>query len=86
MLSFAVPIIAVSLIVLAMVWEFLTRNEVRPMSRFSLNMRRWDDPNNRDRLDATVPASLVGSSLTCGHSGYYRISKDPAQQSRVLGK
>lgn len=82
---YTVPAIALTLIGVAVALEFYWRNDsVRPLSKHALNKRRWDDPNNCDRLDASVPASLVGSSITCGHSRYYRISKDPAEQAKVL--
>lgn len=80
-----VPDIAISLIVVAIVLEFALRNETkRPLSKDSLNKRRWDDPNNKDKLDTTVPCSFVGSGIMFGHERFYLISKDPADQSKLF--
>ena len=85
MFLFIIPKIALLLFAGAIVLEFAGRHESnRPFSRHSLNKRRWDDPNNKDKFDATIPGSLVGSGITFGHEKIYRISKDPAVQTKLL--
>ncbi len=85
MLWLLVPKIALLLLAGAIALEFAGRNaSKRPLSRHSLNKRRWDDPNNKDKLDAVVPSSLSCSGIMLGHENFYLISKDPAVQSRLL--
>ncbi len=82
-----VPIVALLMFVGAIVLEFAFRNESRrPLSWYSLNRRRWDDPNNNDRSDVSVPGSLVGSGMMLGHQIFYRITRDPAKQAKLLGR
>ena len=80
-----IPEIALLLIAVAFALEFAGRNETkRPLSSSSLNKRRWDDPNNKDKFDATVPGSFVGSGIMLAHENFYRVSKDPAVQAKLL--
>ncbi len=82
---FIVPIVAMSMIGGAIALEFAFRNlTVRPLSRHSLNRRRWSDPNNRERSVACVPGGATGSSMMPGHHGFYTVSKDPADQAKLL--
>ncbi|OUS33103.1 hypothetical protein A9Q94_20560 [Rhodobacterales bacterium 56_14_T64] len=85
MLWLLVPKFALLLLAGAIALEFAGRNaSKRPFSRHSLNKRRWDDPNNKDKLDAAVPSSLSCSGIMLGHENFYLISKDPAVQTKLL--
>lgn len=85
MVWYFVPGIALTLLACAIAAEFATRNDSkRPLSKHSLNRRRWDDPNNKDKSKAAVPGSIVTSGMTLGHERVYRVSKDPAAQSKIL--
>ncbi len=85
MVWYFVPSIALTMLACAIATEFATRNDSRrPFSRHSLNKRRWDDPNNKDKFKASVPSSMVGSGMTFGHERFYNVSKDPSAQLKLL--
>ncbi len=80
-----VPKLALLLLVLATVLELAGRSQTRrPFSRNSVNRRRWDDPENRDRSDEIIPASFVASGMMLGHERFYWVPKDPKVQARPL--
>ena len=85
MLWLMIPKIALLLLTGAIALEFAGRNASKqPFSKHSLNKRRWDDPNNTNKLDVTVPCSLSSWGIMLGHENFYQISKDPAVQSKLL--
>lgn len=85
MIWYMIPGIALAMIAGAIALEFAGRNESnKPFSRHSLNKRRWDDPNNKDKRDSLVPGSVVRSGVMLGHERFYSVSRDPSKQSKVL--
>ncbi len=62
------------------------RGTHRPLSGYSINQRRWDDPHRKDHEDDYQVLTAETGVGRQGLSGeyQYRVSKDPQDQARML--
>ena len=62
------------------------RGAHRPLSSYSINQRRWDDPHrdgHEERHQVVTAETGVGRQGLSGKY-QYRVSKDPEDQARML--